>query len=167
MVVLEVLREFSAGTSIHGFTFLESPKSSSRTKIIWAIAIVVALSYASWEMRNSVISKYYCVFRTMKTIDYHYICINLFDEIWFWIRYLWESRPHLFSDKDVRFTTITFLQLVLSTAYSQASFSMHNPFIYVRIGPKWILTTNKLAQSVQYSFKLDQIWLFITDLHLV
>ena len=62
MVVLKVLREFAAGTSIHGFKFLESPKSSSRTKIIWAIAIVVALTYASWEMRNSVISKYYCVF---------------------------------------------------------------------------------------------------------
>ena len=66
MVVFKVLREFAAGTSIHGFSFLESPKSSSRTKIIWAIAIVVALSYASWEMRNSVISKYYCVFKTME-----------------------------------------------------------------------------------------------------
>ena len=66
MVVLKVLREFAAGTNIHGFKFLESPKSSSRTKIIWAIAIVVALSYASWEMRNSVISKYHYVFRTMK-----------------------------------------------------------------------------------------------------
>ena len=58
MVVLKVLREFAAGTNIHGFTFLVSPKSSSRTKIIWAIAIVVALSYASWEMKNSVIGKY-------------------------------------------------------------------------------------------------------------
>ena len=66
MVVLKVLREFAAGTTIHGFTFLVSPKSSSRTKIIWAIAIVVALSYASWEMRNSAISKYYCVFRALK-----------------------------------------------------------------------------------------------------
>ena len=58
MVVLKVLREFAGGTSIHGFTFLVSPKSSSRTKIIWAISIVVALSYASWEMRNSVIGKH-------------------------------------------------------------------------------------------------------------
>ena len=58
MVVLKVLREFAGGTSIHGFTFLVSPKSSSRTKIIWAISIVVALSYASWEMKNSVIGKY-------------------------------------------------------------------------------------------------------------
>jgi hypothetical protein len=66
MVVLKVLREFAVGTSIHGFTFLVSPKSSSRTKIIWAIAIVVALSYASWEMKNSVISKYHYVFRAMK-----------------------------------------------------------------------------------------------------
>ena len=58
MVVLKVLREFAGGTSIHGFTFLVNPKLSSSTKIIWAIAIVVALSYASWEMKNSVIGKY-------------------------------------------------------------------------------------------------------------
>ena len=58
MVVLKVLREFAAGTNIHGFPFLVSPKSSSRAKVIWAISIVVALSYASWEMRKSVISKY-------------------------------------------------------------------------------------------------------------
>jgi hypothetical protein len=58
MVVLKVLQEFAGGTSIHGFTFLVSPKSSSRTKIIWAISLVVALSYASWEMKNSVIGKY-------------------------------------------------------------------------------------------------------------
>ena len=66
MVVLKVLREFAVGTSIHGFTFLVSPKSSTRTKIIWATAIVVALCYASWEMKNSVISKYHYVFRIMK-----------------------------------------------------------------------------------------------------
>ena len=58
MVVFKVLREFAISTRIHGFKFLVSPKSSSGTKIIWAISIVVALSYASWEMRNSVISKY-------------------------------------------------------------------------------------------------------------
>ena len=61
MVVLKVLREFAGGTSIHGFTSLVNPKLSSRTKIIWAIAIVVALSYASWEMKNSVIGKYHYI----------------------------------------------------------------------------------------------------------
>jgi hypothetical protein len=66
MVVLKVLREFAAGTSIHGFTYLVSPESSPRTKIIWAISIVVALSYASWEMRNSVIGEYHHIFRAMK-----------------------------------------------------------------------------------------------------
>ena len=66
MVVLKVLREFAASTNIHGFAFLVSPKSSSRTKIIWAISLVVALSYASWEMRKSAISKYHYIFRTMK-----------------------------------------------------------------------------------------------------
>ena len=66
MVVFKVLREFAGGTSIHGFAFLVSPKSSSRTKIIWAVSLVVALMYATLEMRNSVTSKYNYIFRTLK-----------------------------------------------------------------------------------------------------
>ena len=62
MVVLQVLREFAGGTSIHGFTFLVSPKTSTRTKIIWALLLVVAMMYATLEMRNSVISKYHYIF---------------------------------------------------------------------------------------------------------
>ena len=64
MVVLQVLRDFAGGTSIHGFTFLVRPTSSRLTKVIWAIAIVIALMYASAEMRNSVISKYHYNLRT-------------------------------------------------------------------------------------------------------
>ena len=64
MVVLQVLREFARDTSIHGFTFLVRPTSSPLTKVIWALAIVVALMYASAEMRNSVISKYRYNLRT-------------------------------------------------------------------------------------------------------
>ena len=58
MGVLTVLREFAGGTSIHGFGFLVSHKKSKRSKIIVAISLVVAVIYASAEMRNSVISKY-------------------------------------------------------------------------------------------------------------
>ena len=58
MVVLKVLQEFARGTKIHGFKFLVSPKSWPRTKIIWAISIVVALTYATLEMRNSVVGKH-------------------------------------------------------------------------------------------------------------
>jgi hypothetical protein len=58
MVVFKVLQEFAGGTCIHRFTFLVSPKSSSRTKIIWTISLVVAMSCASWEMRNSIIGKF-------------------------------------------------------------------------------------------------------------
>ena len=57
MVVLKVLREFAGGTSLHGFGFLVSPKTSTRSKIIWAMSLVVALMYATLEMRNSVIGK--------------------------------------------------------------------------------------------------------------
>ena len=63
MVVLKVLREFAGGTSIHGFGFLVSHKTSARSKIIWAISLVVAMIYASAEMRNSVISKYQYLFQ--------------------------------------------------------------------------------------------------------
>ena len=57
MGVLKVLQEFAGGTSIHGFGFLVQPRLSKRTKIIWAISLVVAMFYASYEMRNSAISK--------------------------------------------------------------------------------------------------------------
>ena len=33
-------------------------------------------------------------------------------------------------NKDVKFTTIAFLQVVLSTVYSHTSFLVHNTFIY-------------------------------------
>ena len=66
MVVLKVLQDFAGGTSIHGFGYLVSPKSSSWTKIIWAISIFVAMMYATLEMRNSVMGKYHYTFPTMK-----------------------------------------------------------------------------------------------------
>ena len=79
MVVLKVLREFAGGTTIHGFTFLVRPESSSWTKIIWTICLAVALTYATLEMRNSVVGKY----------DYiaKFICFMIHQafEIWgFW-----------------------------------------------------------------------------------
>ena len=57
MGVLKVLQEFAGGTSIHGFGFLVKPKLSTRTKTIWAISLVIAMFYASYEMRNSAISE--------------------------------------------------------------------------------------------------------------
>ena len=66
MVVLKVLKEFANSTTIIGFKFLVSPKSSSRTKLIWATLIFVGLMYPTLEMRNSVIGKYGYIFRTMK-----------------------------------------------------------------------------------------------------
>ena len=59
MVVLKVLQDFANKTSIHGLVYLVRPDSSSRKKIIWAISIVVAMMYATLEMRNSVNGKYH------------------------------------------------------------------------------------------------------------
>ena len=59
MVVLKVLQDFANKTSIHGLVYLVRPDSSSRKKIIWGISIVVAMMYATLEMRNSVNGKYH------------------------------------------------------------------------------------------------------------
>ena len=62
MVVLKLLREFAGGTSLHGCRFLVSPKTSPRTKIIWAILLVIGLFSASITMDYSsfsVSSKYH------------------------------------------------------------------------------------------------------------
>ena len=56
MVVLQVLKDFAGGTTIHGFGNLVK-SGSSRKKIIWVISLIVAMMYATLEMRNSVISK--------------------------------------------------------------------------------------------------------------
>ena len=57
MGVFTVLREFAGGTSIHGFCYLVQNKSSTLTKIIWTLSLMVAIGYASYEMRKSVIGK--------------------------------------------------------------------------------------------------------------
>jgi hypothetical protein len=57
MGVFTVLREFAGGTSIHGFGFLVQNKSSTLTKIVWTLSLMVAIGYASYEMRKSVIGK--------------------------------------------------------------------------------------------------------------
>ena len=63
MGFLNILQEFAGGTSIHGFSFLVQPTSSIRAKIIWALCLVVAITYASVQMRLSVVGKYH----------YHYL----------------------------------------------------------------------------------------------
>ena len=65
MVLIKVLQDFAGVTSIHGFCYLVSPKSSSWTKRIWAISIFVAMMYATLEMSNSVIGKCHCIFPIM------------------------------------------------------------------------------------------------------
>ena len=82
MVVLKVLREFAGGTSIHGFTFLVRPESSSWTKIIWTICLAVALTYATLEMRNSVVGKYDYItssFWNMGLLELHTLQICSFE----------------------------------------------------------------------------------------
>ena len=57
MGLLDVFIEFAAGTSIHGFTFLVQPKLSKFTKILWVLAIIGALVYASYQLNLSRICK--------------------------------------------------------------------------------------------------------------
>ena len=55
MGILGVLRDFAAGTSIHGLTFIVDPKLSSLKRITWSFAFIAALVYARHELNLAVI----------------------------------------------------------------------------------------------------------------
>ena len=57
MGLLQVLKDFAAGTSIHGLTFLVQPQLSVLKRITWALIFFGALIYAGYQLDKSVICK--------------------------------------------------------------------------------------------------------------
>ena len=55
--LLEVLKDFAGGTSIHGLGFVVDRKKSLKTRFFWAIVFSSLIIYASIELRNSVLCK--------------------------------------------------------------------------------------------------------------
>ena len=55
--LLEVLKDFAGGTSIHGLGFVVDRKKSLLTRCFWAIVFSSLIIYASIELRNSVLCK--------------------------------------------------------------------------------------------------------------
>ena len=55
MGILGVLKDFAAGTSIHGLMFIVDPKLSSLKRITWSFAFIAALVYARHELNLAVI----------------------------------------------------------------------------------------------------------------
>ena len=58
MGLLQVFKEFAAGTSIHGLTFLVQPHLSVLRRISWALIFIGALVYAGYQLNKSVICKF-------------------------------------------------------------------------------------------------------------
>ena len=55
--LLEVLKDFAGGTSIHGLAFVVDSKRSLKTRFFWAIVFSSLIIYASIELRNSILCK--------------------------------------------------------------------------------------------------------------
>ena len=55
--LLEVLKDFAGGTSIHGLGYVVDSKKSVITRFFWAIVFSSLIIYASIELRNSVLCK--------------------------------------------------------------------------------------------------------------
>ena len=58
MGLLQVLKDFAGGTSIHGLTFLVQPQLSPAKRVSWALLFIGALIYAGRQMNISVICKF-------------------------------------------------------------------------------------------------------------
>ena len=59
MGILEVLEDFAWGTSIHGFTFMVHPANSVPKRIVYALAFLAAIIYASIELNKAMICKFF------------------------------------------------------------------------------------------------------------
>ena len=81
MGLLDVFREFAGGTSIHGLTFLVQPKSSKFTKISWALVIIGALVYASYQLNLSRICKLHRMSLKLDICSYLYHTVILSNRI--------------------------------------------------------------------------------------
>ena len=55
MGIIGALKDFAAGTSIHGLTFIVDPKLSSLKRITWSFAFIAALVYARHELNLALI----------------------------------------------------------------------------------------------------------------
>ena len=55
--LLEVLKDFAGGTSIHGLGFVVDSKKSLLTRFFWTFVFSTLIVYASIELRNSVLCK--------------------------------------------------------------------------------------------------------------
>ena len=53
MGVLNVLKEFALGTSIHGLKFVAESKLTTLKRTVWAFVFIGAMLYAVQEIRNS------------------------------------------------------------------------------------------------------------------
>ena len=58
MGLLQVLKDFAAGTSIQGLKYLVDPQLSLAKRVSWALIFIAALIYAGRQLNISVICKF-------------------------------------------------------------------------------------------------------------
>ena len=85
MGLLQVLKDFAAGTSIHGLTFLVQPQLSVVRRLSWALIFLGALIYAGRQLNISVICKFGW-FMLIILVQKTQICLSC--QLFVWILFL-------------------------------------------------------------------------------
>ena len=88
--LLDVLKDFAGGTSIHGLAYVVDNKKSVTTRLFWAIVFSSLIIYASIELRNSILCK-----RFDNTWIKRILFWNVYD-----VSYSMVYRPNKFSDSS-------------------------------------------------------------------
>ena len=58
MGILQVLRDFASGTSIHGLTFIVQPQLPIWKRVTWTLFFIAAMISATVRLRSAIISKH-------------------------------------------------------------------------------------------------------------
>ena len=61
MSILQVLKDFAGGTSIHGLTFIVQPQLPIWKRVTWTLFFIAAMIYATVRLQIQIISKHDCI----------------------------------------------------------------------------------------------------------
>ena len=57
MSILQVLKDFAGGTSIHGLTFIVQPQLPIWKRVTWTLVFIAAMVYATERLHVAIIGK--------------------------------------------------------------------------------------------------------------
>ena len=76
MRLLQVFKDFAAGTSIVGLKYLVQPQLSVVARVFWAFMIMFAMIFAGTELNKTVACKFLLLFRLKYNFSFTLIWVS-------------------------------------------------------------------------------------------